>query len=79
MTHGYQSRPGPGNPNPPPRNPNGETMPPEARKAIRLAIATHLTHALVSQRVWDMVDETKDQLVDHAYSLADRLIAKSGL
>jgi hypothetical protein len=62
MTQGYQPNAGPRDPQPPPRNPSGETMPDEARKAVRLAIATHLTHALMSQRVWDMVDETKDRL-----------------
>ena len=58
---------------------NSESIPPEARKPVRLAIATHLTHALIAQRTWTMTPETKNTLVDDAYALADLLIAKSGL
>ena len=60
-------------------DPKNEPLPPEARKAIRLVIATHVTHALVAQRTWQMTDETKRSLIDDAYSLADLLILKSGL
>lgn len=56
-----------------------EPVPPEARKAARLAIATHLTHALVAQRTWQMTEETKDALVNDAYALADKLLERSGL
>lgn len=59
-------------------NPNNEPMPPEARKALRLAIATHLTHALL-RPIPSLMMLPDEEIVNRAYSLADLLIGKSGL
>lgn len=54
---------------------NTEPMPAEARKAARLAIATHLMHALLSVRAAGDIDAS----VVNCYEIADKLIEKAGL
>jgi hypothetical protein len=53
-----------------------ESIPPQARKAIRLAIATHL---LAPSAVLQLTRQEMEPAVDHAYFLADLLMVKSGL
>jgi hypothetical protein len=52
-----------------------EPLPPEARKVIRLAIATHL----LQPNGLTLVRPEMEVAVDHAFFMADLLILKSGL
>lgn len=53
-----------------------EPVTPLDRKAVRLAIATHLA---AHNSTLTHGGENMDRAVDHCYSVADMLIAKSGL
>lgn len=54
---------------------DNEPMPPEARKAIRLVIATHL----LQPNGLTLARPEMEVAIDHAFFMADLLILKSGL
>lgn len=58
---------------------NPEPLPPQARSAIRLAIATHLL-AQTSVVMEGISEPTSvETAINHAFFMADLLILKSGL